>query len=273
MDDPTSSASSSFEQVLAEASAIVQSYATNAGDDPSSLPRRFEQTCAKLRTLMRITEVDVDESETEAESQAYVKALTNQRRRYEALQRAYKAAAVSRNGLWKQRVQQARRELLDAPQGTAAERRKQWKTEADLMEASKGVTQSLARTKNMLAQELEHSGAQLAAIEVSKERLGKTNKEYDSQHAKLHLARKLINVIDWQNQSERYLLWAGIALFALTAAYIVQKRAIYFVPESLRPMAVARYGYYMIEKMNRGRYEASDGEGAEMEGEASTLEL
>lgn len=253
-DLPTTSsvAARSFERVIAEATACIESYGTRVGD-VSALQRRFEAICAELRTIQRRTEAAVDEADTEAESQAHVKALTDQRRQYEALQRAYKAAALSRKGFQKRRIEQARQELLDAPQGTAAERRKQWKTEADLVAASKGVTESLVRTKNMLAEELEHSGTQLAAIEVSQERLGKTRKEYDSQHGKLNAAQRLIKVIDWQNQSERYLMWAGLALFALTAAYIVWKRSVYFVPASLRPVAVFRYGYSMMMKMRERR--------------------
>ena len=107
----------------------------------------------------------------------------------------------------------------------------------------------------MLAQELEHSGAQLAAIELSHERLSKTNKEYEGQHGKLITAQGLVKLIDWQNQSERYLLWAGIAIFAACAGWIVQKRCIYFVPESLRPMAVLRYGYSMLKKASQGERE------------------
>jgi len=255
--------STTFERVVAEATACIESYGTRVGD-VSALQRRFEAICAELRTIQRRTEAAVDEADTEAESHAHVKALTDQRRQYEALQQAYKAAALSRKGLQKRRIEQARQELLDAPQGTAAERRKQWKTEADLVAASKGVTDSLLRTKNMLAEELEHSGTQLAAIEVSQERLAKTRKEYDSQHGKLNSAQRLIKVIDWQNQSERYMMWAGLALFALTAAYIVWKRSVYFVPASLRPVAVFRYGYSMMMKMReRGVGDVGDDVGVD----------
>jgi hypothetical protein len=34
------------------------------------------------------------------------------------------------------------------------------------------------------------------------------------------------------------MLWMGLALFALVAAYIVQKRAMHFVPRALRPSAL-----------------------------------
>ena len=255
--EPPSASPASFSRTLEAAYGIIDAYATHAGPvaELADLQRRFDQTCSLLRSALRQTEVAVDESETEEESQSYIRALSDQRRRYEDLQQAYKAAAVSRKSLRKQRIEEARKELLDAP--NAAEKRKQWRTEADLMAASKGVTESLTRTKHLLAQELEQSGAQLAAIELSHEQLSKTNKEYDEHHGKLKTAQGLIRVVDWQNQSERYLLWGGVWLFAACAAWVVQKRCMYFVPESLRPMAVLRYAYSMLKRSEDGRDEDS----------------
>lgn len=246
--EPPSASPASFTRTLEDVYGIIDAYKTHVGPivELTDLQRQFDRSCSLLRAALRRTEVAVDESETEEESQAYIKLLNEQRLQYEQLQQAYKAATISRKALQKQRIEEARRELLDA--ANTADKRKQWRTEADLMAASKGVTESLTRTKHMLAQELEQSGAQLAAIELSQEQLGKTSKEYDEQHGKLKTAHGLIKVIDWQNQSERYMLWAGIWLFAACAAWIVQKRCMYFVPESLRPMAVLRYAYSMLKR-------------------------
>lgn len=111
-------------------------------------------------------------------------------------------------------------------------------------------------------QELEHSGAQLAAIEMSKERLLKAKSEYGDQHSLLSKSKGLIKVINWQNKSERYLLWAGLLLFCLVATYIIQKRFLYFVPHSMRPMALLRYVahmlYYVFKKKNTSQQEEED---------------
>ena len=245
-----------FRAVHARANDLVAAeYATHSGtaSERADIERRFQGLCAQLRSLMRSTEMAVDEADSEEESRAYIQTLSDQKRQYEALLHAYRSAAISRKEMQSQRVEQARNELLNG--SNAAEKRKQWKTEADLMAASRGVTESLSRTKNMLAQELEHSGSQLAAIELSQERLGKTNKEYESQHGKLKVAQGLIRVIDWQNKSERYMLWAGLGLFCATAAYILQKRVVYFVPESLRPVAVVRYAMRMMRDGRGGTKE------------------
>ncbi len=53
-------------------------------------------------------------------------------------------------------------------------------------------------------------------------------------------------MITWQQKSETILLWCGLALFILTAGYVAQKRALYFVPEALRPMSVIKTTYRII---------------------------
>lgn len=42
------------------------------------------------------------------------------------------------------------------------------------------------------------------------------------------------------------MLWLGLALFALTAAYVAQKRVLYFVPEPLKPMSILRASVSLV---------------------------
>jgi hypothetical protein len=176
---------------------------------------------------------------SEEETQACIVALSKQRQEYEAIQEEFKATAIKKREIERKEVESARLELLGS--GDAMQTRKKWKTEADVIAASEGITESLRRTKNIMAQELEHSGAQIAAIEMSQERLKKTHSEYGSQHTLLKKSKGLLKVIDWQNKSERYLLWAGLWFFCLVSMYIIQKRMLYFVPPSIRPVALLRY--------------------------------
>ena len=129
----------------------------------------------------------------------------------------------------------------------AASRRQQLSSEADVLSASQGITDSLRRTKNMMATELEHSGAQLAAMETSHERLRTTGNEYQSQNSLLGRSKSLLRVINWQNKSEMYLLWAGLVLFCLVVLYISHKRSIYFVPKSLRPVSLVRSALSIVQ--------------------------
>lgn len=165
--------------------------------------------------------------------------MSRQRYEYEEMLKAFKHAAVLRKDHEQQQKARAREELLESSHVSTL--RKQWKTESDLVAASQGITESMKRTKHMLAEELEHSGAQLAALGISHETLAKSNAEYRNQHSKLKKAKGLITTVDWQNKSERYLLWAGLCMFCAVALYIIQKRSLYFVPASFRPLALFRY--------------------------------
>jgi len=181
----------------------------------------------------------------EEESTQYITLLSKEKRDYESIQVAFKSAVAQRREKQRERAVHAREELLRGSQDIAGAR-KQLQTESDIIRTSENITDSLRRTRNIMAQELEHSGAQLAAIEMSKERLLKAKSEYGDQHSLLSKSKGLIKVINWQNKSERYLLWAGLLLFCLVAMYIIQKRFLYFVPHSMRPMALLRYVAHML---------------------------
>lgn len=181
---------------------------------------------------------------SEEDAEKYSRELSRQRCGYEELLKRFKAAAVERKEKQRQQTTHAREELLGSMQASVV--RKQWRNESDLVSASQNITESLKRTKNILAQELEQSGAQLAALGVSQESLAKSHREYKTQHTRLKKAKGLISVVDWQNKSERYLLWAGLSLFCAVALYIIQKRSLYFVPPSLRPVALVRYALRLL---------------------------
>ena len=77
-------------------------------------------------------------------------------------------------------------------------------------------------------------------MDASHSQLGKTRDEYLGQHGLLKKSKGLLGTLNWQQRSETILLWFGLALFALTAAYVAQKRVFYFVPEAVKPMTVLR---------------------------------
>lgn len=83
-------------------------------------------------------------------------------------------------------------------------------------------------------------------MDVSHTQLSRTRDEYLGQHGILKRSKGLLRTITWQQKSETILLWCGLALFVLTAGYVAQKRALYFVPEALRPMAVITTTYRII---------------------------
>jgi len=98
-----------------------------------------------------------------------------------------------------------------------------------------------------MSEELEHTSATLAAMDISHQQLGKTRKEYVGQHSLLRRSKGLLRTIDWQNRSETIMLWGGLILFVLVSLYVAQKRVVYFVPESMRPMALVRTAVWALK--------------------------
>jgi hypothetical protein len=53
----------------------------------------------------------------------------------------------------------------------------------------------------VLAEELEHTGATLAAMEASHSQLAKTGDEYRGQHGRLKRSKGLLRTLNWQAKS------------------------------------------------------------------------
>jgi hypothetical protein len=182
---------------------------------------------------------------SDEERQGVARLLSAHAAQYNAIQTAFKSAALQRRQTAAAAAAAERASLLGTPEGAA--RRRAMAAEADVVGAAEGITESLRRTRQMMAEELEHTSATLAAMDASHARLGQTRDEYGGQHGLLKRSRGLLTVINWQQRSETILLWCGLILFACTAAYVAQKRALYFVPEAMRPGALLRGTYRMVK--------------------------
>lgn len=157
---------------------------------------------------------------------------------YEGLTSALRAAALEQHRVAKRKTEDARAELLGG--ADVLNRAQKLATEGGMLSAAQGATDGLRRTRAVLAEEINHTSATLATMEVSHHRLRRTKDEYGTQHASLRKSKGLLGVLDWQNKSETFMLWVGLIIFMSVALYIVHKRTTYFVPEALRPMSLIR---------------------------------
>lgn len=69
---------------------------------------------------------------------------------YDRVQQALKAAAAAQRQAAAQTAAQERQELLGGPEGAA--RRRQMHTDADMVSASQGITDSLRRARQVMAE-------------------------------------------------------------------------------------------------------------------------
>ncbi|KAK9801911.1 hypothetical protein WJX73_002481 [Symbiochloris irregularis] len=102
-------------------------------------------------------------------------------------------------------------------------------------DAAQDVTSSLQRTRQVLAQEIEHTGTALEAMATSHTTLGATTTQYGTQADSLKSSHGLLSTMRWHAILDWLVLWGGIAFFSLVVLYILQKRALYFVPSALKP--------------------------------------
>lgn len=101
-------------------------------------------------------------------------------------------------------------------QGADAQiRRRQLQNDSDVVAASEGITDSLRRTRQMLNDELQHTGSTLAAMEVSHQQLHKTHDEYVGQQGLLGKSKGLLRTLTWQNKSVGFRFCFCFALLLL----------------------------------------------------------
>ncbi|KAL4420075.1 hypothetical protein ABPG77_004340 [Micractinium sp. CCAP 211/92] len=214
---------------------IQQLAATPLADKARSqrLSAGIQDSMARIRALTRDLELEVEEMDSDDERAALAAQLVGHKREYASLQAALKDAALAQRAAALRSAQEERKELLAG--GEAGLRQRRAQLEGDAVAAAQEVTGGLRRTRQVLAEELEHTSATLAAMEASHAALGRTRDEYHGQHRKLRKSKGLLRTLNWQNKSETYMLWMGLTLFLAVCAYIAQKRAAHFIPEPLKP--------------------------------------
>lgn len=85
------------------------------------------------------------------------------------------------------------------------------------------TTTATATATQVLAEELEHTSATLAAMEASHAALGRTRDEYHGQHRKLRKSKGLLRTLNWQNKSVSWRGAGAVAAEALVPRWNVQR--------------------------------------------------
>lgn len=88
---------------------------------------------------------------------------------------------------------------------------------------------------SLLWQELDHTSATLAAMGAGHATLAKTAAQYGTQRERVRKSHRLLGTMRRASLLDSAALWGGVALFTLVVAYVVVRRAAYFVPAGLIP--------------------------------------
>eukprot|EP00897_Mesotaenium_endlicherianum_P008068 jgi/Mesen1/728/ME000011S00070 len=181
-----------------------------------------DKLSALRRTLLAV-ELRVNELDGEQEGEAAQALLETCRDDYFRL-RADLRKAKQQAKVNAEVVIRSQREALLGGGEKGALRRRLLQTAAELGGAAEDVTDTLRRTRQIMAQEVERGAATLHVMGESTATLKKAQSEYEGQGSLLSVARRLLSMLQRQDVVERLVLAVGTLLFLLVCVYIVYKR-------------------------------------------------
>jgi Sec20 len=130
------------------------------------------------------------------------------------------------------------------------------------------VTLALKRTHSLLEQELEKSAVQAETLEHSSQTLRQLEHSYSAFDVLLTGSRKLIRELESADKWDRWMIYGGLGVFALTCAWIVYKRVL------RGPLGLVVWG--VGKALGSGRSEmagAREVEGVQVKGVKVTVEI
>ena len=181
----------------------------------------------RIREQLRELQILSEEAEEEDVFAELCKAVSDQKRRLERNRDAARRVFTSASAALKRQVaRQEREELLG--RAPAAPRPKQ--AETSEVQAAQNITESLQKTRQLLARQVDHTQSTLGIMDESQATLSKVNETYGAHSGLLKTGKKLLTAIENQEKLERFLLYFCFALFLLAVVYVGGKRFLYFAP-------------------------------------------
>ncbi|XP_021721542.1 vesicle transport protein SEC20-like [Chenopodium quinoa] len=119
---------------------------------------------------------------------------------------------------------QKERELLLGGGSESTARRRNLQTKAGMTSTAESITESLRRSRQIMAQELDRSTSTLMTFEESTGTLKKAESEYKGHRSLLMRTRNLLSTMQRQDLIDRILIFAGFLVFSLVVLYVVSKR-------------------------------------------------
>mmetsp|Transcript_34225 Transcript_34225/g.41365 ORF Transcript_34225/g.41365 Transcript_34225/m.41365 type:complete len:258 (+) Transcript_34225:441-1214(+) len=198
---------------------------TSAGEHSpkvTQLNETLRQRMSALRKLMEELELLADEQDREEDMKLLMDEVNRYQTQYNSLKESIKEA---RQNIRKATVQAAEdeRKLLWSGQEEEVKRRR-LESEAEMVTAAEEATDVLRRTRQMMAQELEHTGKTAESLRNSTAALSKTETELQSQQQSLGTAKKLLSFLQKQEVIDRLVTTGAFTMFLLVVAHIVLKR-------------------------------------------------
>eukprot|EP00803_Ostreobium_quekettii_P002132 evm.model.scf_577EXC.6 EVM.evm.TU.scf_577EXC.6 scf_577EXC:46482-51308(+) len=222
-----------------DASTLINSLAglgaPGTGGESEDLTRRVKQDLERMRACLRDLELYAEEQETDEATAQVALWLKEHKTTYERVSQSFAAAILQAKKNSQRAWQEERQALLGArAAGTVPP------TFRNKQEAARGaqdVTESLRRTREMMAQQIALTGSSLEVIDSSTRDLKKAQRELQSHRGLFAKSRRLLNTMSWHDVLDKIVLWGGVLLFTIVVLYITQKRVLGLTPGFVKEQA------------------------------------
>ncbi|XP_048497443.1 uncharacterized protein LOC104884182 isoform X2 [Beta vulgaris subsp. vulgaris] len=188
--------------------------------EKNSLPRLnglAQDGLAMLNSLLLKLDILAPQLPTYDEVQSAEALLENWKQQSQSLRIALRNANLQAKANMRKTAKQER-ELLLGGGSESTMRRRNLQTKAGMTSAAESITESLRRTRQLMAQELERSASTLMTVEESTGTLKKAESEYKGHRSLLTRTRNLLSTMQRQDIIDRCSLRCFKAYWDIEAA-------------------------------------------------------
>ncbi|KAL5542437.1 hypothetical protein UlMin_010147 [Ulmus minor] len=213
---------------LVEQIKAIESYGKSTGieEKKDSLPRLnglAQDGLALLNSLEFKLDLLAPQLPTDENVQSAQSLLESWKNRSQSLRLSLRNANLQAKANMRKAAQEER-ELLLGGGGESTIRRRNLQTKVGMTSAAESITESLRRTRQLMAQEVERTASTLMTTEESTGVLKNAESEYKGHRSLLMRTRNLLSTMQRQDVLDRVILAVGFFLFACAVLYVVSKR-------------------------------------------------
>eukprot|EP00798_Chlamydomonas_sp_ICE-L_P021440 gene21440-28406_t len=164
------------------------------------LDRKVQKALAGMRSQIRDLELLAEEQDSEEQAEAVEEQLDLHKAEYESLRNALMQAKLQTKFNSERLYQKQRQELLSGVTMEALHR--QYRKESDLVAGTQDITDSLRRTRQVLAQQLENTAGNLDVLETTNETLSDARDELAGQKTLFKESHKQLKTLKQQSSGD-----------------------------------------------------------------------
>ncbi|KAJ2852642.1 Vesicle transport protein S20 [Coemansia erecta] len=214
-------------------------------DEHRQLSDSIREQHRAAERLIENMELDMDNASEEEKHR-----ISQLRIRAHSTQRSFRRAMLQYTGNATREAQRDRALLLSGAATPAELRKRKVRTGNATLNAAADVTTALQETVSMMNDEIDKSVGNIVALKDSSATLKRAKDRYITMHDVLKTSGNLIRALEQADAVDRWLMLAGLVLFALVSFNILRKRL--WIPGLYTAFRIARYLFTLGIKSSVG---------------------